>query len=544
MSPQSELDFMGMERSVPLFSSDSSSGFILAGILWAFLFRTIAYVTRSRFDILTWVVMTLGFGAVLYLSWDALKRRRFRNPVRNQDLVDVFEEVKRDLGKGEKIELWYRDIDRQVFLSASSPVFRAILFSESAIADILGKREKGKVLLAREVLKLEKRSPFVGLFANLLGFTVFAFIESLALFNVLEALVFSYGTSMFAILIVGMLALLVVIPVVVTRSRADSIDQTIERLYGITPDAARLEVLVGMELTEDLMREAEKEGEESQGIHRRNALRKAAALSAVAFLISLVLFYSIWSGMSSAFVIPFTLLMSAVAGVGVFVIAFMAGLMWPMMGFGSEERSTDWDVQLPLAGEVQRFLNEQGDYERLMIRGVKPPLDDDPGLVVLRLKEDFTEETLHAVLPHTLKDINDAELIGPLILAELRRDEIERRERSVGFKVLAIAIPYLAIAMIWAFVTQGVFGILIYILPIFGGYLVMALLPLGYMTLWKRRALAKSELEIAMRFPRYREALQILIDKHHMLPYGTTSYKSRLELIDKELGGARSPSLV
>jgi hypothetical protein len=527
---------MGMERSVPLFSSEgTSSGYLVAGILWALIFRMISYMTATRFDILAWVIMTLVVGTVLYLSWDVLKRRRFRNPVTDLDLIQLFEEVKRDLGKGEKVELWYRDIDRQVFISTSNPVFKAILFSESAIVDILAKREKGRVLLAREVLKIEKRSPLVGLFISLLGFTVFAFIESLAFFNMFETLLFSFGTSFLAVLTIGILGLLILVPLVVTRTKTDPIDETIENLYGVPPDTARMEVLVGLEVTENHMREAEKAGEEDLASHRRSALRKAAAVGTVSFLVSLAFFYGLWSSMGSMFVLPFTLLMSAVAGGGGFVIAFMAALVWPMMT-GGGERNTSWDVELPFANELQQFLNRQTGFEGIMVRGVKSPYDENVGLVVLKLKEDYTEETVHAVLPHTLRDIRNVELLGPLILAEMKRDEIQQRERSVGFKFLGIGIPFLAIGIIWAITTGGAIGLLTSILPIFVIYFAIVAIPAGYMTYWRRRAIVESELEVAMRFPRYREALQILIEKHHMLPYGTTSYKSRLGLIDKQLG--------
>jgi hypothetical protein len=228
--------------------------------------------------------------------------------------------------------------------------------------------------------------------------------------------------------------------------------------------------------------------------------------------------------------------MSIVIGGGAFVITYMTALMWPMMTAGSRPRSTEWDAESPFAGKLEEFLHEEEGYERLTVKGIKSPFDGSVGLAILGLKPNFTEATLHAVLPHTLKELNDIELIGPLILAELKIDEAKARERKIGYRVLAIAVPFLAIGMAWMFLTREIDDAVIGLFQVFIVYLIIAFIPMGYMVYWRRKELKRVELEIAMKYPRYREALQILVNKHHTLPYGTTSYRARLKHINEALG--------
>jgi hypothetical protein len=55
------------------------------------------------------------------------------------------------------------------------------------------------------------------------------------------------------------------------------------------------------------------------------------------------------------------------------------------------------------------------------------------------------------------------------------------------------------------------------------------------LSVWKRRTEIRSDVEIARKYPRFLEALQTLVDRHHTQPYGITSYKTRLERIKEHL---------
>ncbi|TFG28165.1 hypothetical protein EU527_17660 [Candidatus Thorarchaeota archaeon] len=528
MSPQSELDFMGMQRSVPLFSSQLGSGLIILAIFWALVLRVVLFIAGVVIDFLLWIVLTILVGSLMLIAWSLWKRKRFCNPVTDRGLLNLYEEVKRDLGKGDDIELWYREIDRQVFMSASDIFFKALLFSESAIADILEKPDKGKMLLAKEVLKVEKERPTTRFLLSVLGFTLFSLLESLFLLDFIEVLFFSFGTALLTIIVITVVVLLVIIPVLRTGQQ-DNVDEIIEQLYGFPPDAAMFEVFYGLPISDEMLHKAKEEKEENPG-QRRIALRKATIATLIVSPIAFIIFYISQSAISIVFIL--TLFMTIVVSAGAFIIVYMTSFMWPLLSMGRRERSTEWDIQIPLAQEVQTFLNHQGDSEQFRVVGVKYSSDDDYGLVILRLQPTYSEESVYGVAPSIVKELHDVELLGPLIFSELEKNEIERKERRMSYCVLAVAFPFLAICILWLLINTGLYGFLTYLLQILFVYLIISLVPLGLMTYWKRMTIMESEIEIIRGYPKYREALEILIKHHYTLPYGMTSYKTRLERID------------
>ena len=531
MSPQSQPDFTASQGSVPLFSGELRGEMLIPGGVWAFGIRMILFLVGVGIDILSWLLPTLIVGSIISVTWSFAKRRRFRNLVTNQDLLSLFEGVRRDLGKGNDIELWQRNIDRQVFLSTGNVLFKAILFSDSAIADFLEKKDKGRILLARAVLEIEKKRPIARLLTDVLLFTVFAFTESMA-FGMIHFLFYSFLTSMVSILVLAVLGLCFVVVAIISRTKT-SIDDTIERLYGTSPAAATMDVLYGLPISEEMIEKAKREGEEGPS-RRRKSLRNAAGAAVLVAPVSFAAF--MLTSFYMVFAVQFSLIMAAVVAGTAFFLAYITSNMWPMLTMGRGPRSTEWDIELPFAQEVQGFLNGQEGYERLTVKGVKSRFDSKAGLVILRLKPDYREETLHGVMPQMMEDLHDVGLLGPLILADLKIHELESRERRIGYRVLAVAIPFLAISVVWSFLSSDIFGAFFNSILLLLVYLALSMIPLAYLTLWRRKAVVKAEVEIVRTYPKYREALRILIRNHHTLPYGMTSYRTRLERIDRQLG--------
>jgi len=531
LSPQSEPEPMYTLTSVPLFSGTLYHGIILGGSGWGIILRILSYFTSINFDILQWCLTTFLVVALIQFFFYGWKRRRFRNPVKNPELFSLFEKVKNDLGKGQGIDLWYREIDRSIFLSTVNPLFKAILFSESAIADILDNGEKGKVLLAREVLMIERVSAYSRMILGLLGVTLVAFFESISFGGTLGYIVFSIGPIIMVLTIIGLLLILVSIPYRISRREQD-INKLVEDLYGFDPDAARLEVLVGVTIPDEVLEEVKRDEAEGKPSVMRKMVRKGGVAAIISFVIVFVIMFIFLS--DSVFFLTFALSISAITAFGAFGIVLMIGPVWSIIKPGST-RNTDYDIQIPFAADVQGFLSKFPDLDRIIIRGVKPLSDDMYGLVVLRLDKNYEEKTLYGLLPNILKDIHDIQLVGPLILSEIKRDEIEKRYNRINHGVVGISILFLFISMFLSITLIGLTGFFFIFLQILFIYLIMAFIPSFYMYYWKRKSEIRSDTEIAISCPRFRETLQILIDKHHTLPYGKTSYRTRLERVNKYL---------
>lgn len=524
---------MRMHSSVPLFSGTIYNSIYIGGFIWGFVLQILTYILEINLDIFQWLLVTLFVGLLMQYIFYGLKRHRFRNIVNNPELLALFEEVKYKLGKGHSIELWFRDIDRATFLSTVNPLFQAILLSESTIADIIEKGEKGKIVLAREVLLMDRANPHSRMILGLLVFTFFSFMENMISFSSsFGFILFSVGPIILAISIIVILLVIVLFFFKLSRGN-DDINKIVEDLFGFRPDVAMMEMITGFKVPNEVIEKIRRDEAEGKPSPMKKALRIAAPVAIITafivFIIIMILFPDL------PFFPAFPLTISALAAFGAFMIVAMTVAMWPLLR-PSGKRNTEWDIQVPFAADLQKFLSEFLNHDNITVRGIKPPSDEQYGLVILKLDDNYEEKVVYGMLPNILKDIYDVNLVGPLILSEIRRKEIEKRYNRVGYVVMGIAIPFLFIGMFLSMALFGFGEFLSLLLPIFGIYALVTIPPLAYMSLWKRKAEIKSDAEIAACCPRFRETLQTLIEKHHTLPYGMTSYRSRLERIDKHLG--------
>ncbi|MFX1368335.1 MAG: hypothetical protein ACFFAY_07045 [Promethearchaeota archaeon] len=534
MSPQSQLDLPGTQSSIPLFSGAFYEGYYIAGFAWGIVLQLILYIIHITIDIFQWLIMTIVAGLFAHFFVLVMKKRRFYNPVSNQAITALFEDVKRDLGSGEGIELWYRTIDRGVFLSTSNLLFKAILLSESTIADVLEKEDKGRILLAREVLLIERLSPLSRLAIALLAFVLSSFFESMSFGGALTYISFSLAPNVLAVGIIGVLMAAASISYIQSKS-VNKIDQLLEDSYGQPPAAAMIEVLTGFRISEEMIEEAKREEEETPS-RSRAALKQGMVGALVAFFVAFSVMFFLFS--RYRLFMTFAVVISAIVGFGAFVIIFMTSSMWFLIK-PTGSRSTEYDIQVPFAADVQGFLNQFLDDERTAVIATKLPFHEEYGFVIARLQDNYQEKTLFSLMPQILKDINDVELAGSLILSEIWRKDIEKRYNRFSYASVGAAIIFLISSISISLMLFGFEEFFAIFLPILGLYTIVAIIPSTLAAYWKRTAEIRSDVRVAKACPRFIEALQILTDKHHTLPFGTTSYQTRLERIDKVLEPVR-----
>ncbi|MFW9789499.1 MAG: hypothetical protein ACFFE1_17670 [Candidatus Thorarchaeota archaeon] len=522
-----------MAVSMPLFSGTFYEAYSIGGFLWGLLLDFIALFYGITFDFLQWVFLTLACGFFLQLLLNGLKMRRFRNPVTNPELLALFEEVKSDFGIGEGIQLWIRDVDRAIFLSSVTPLFKAILFSGSTIGDILRNPEKGKIVLAQEVLKMEQLSPQSRMAIGLFAFTFFSILESFSLIGYSISFTMTFGPLVLVILVIALLAIIAGVPYFTSRT-GRNIELEIAKVYDTPYAIAASEVLHGFQLPDEVVDEIkrdEREGKPTRGARTsKNGLIAAVIAMPVTFIIMFML------APTSPLIVMFAVVMAAAVGFFVFLLTLLISEFSVLRKSMKIRRSTVWDFQNSFSNDVQSILNKCPGYDEVIIRAVKSSSNDQIGLVAVKLTTNMEEETLFAMLPRMVQDLHDVELAGPFILSELRRNDIEKRFNRLNYAVLGITIPFLTIGVIASIANQEFYSMFDSIIPIFVTYIVMSVVPGIGLSIWKCNADIKSDTEIARAYPRLREALQTLIANHHTLPFGKTSYKSRLERIDKQLG--------
>ena len=534
LSPQSTLEAPGM-TSVPLFSGIHYEGLWISGVVWGFVLSFFLHVVRISIDIFQWLLVTIVAGLIVQFMVVLLKKRRFYNPVSNNDLIALFQAVTDDVGKGEEIQLWFRDIDRGIFLSTANPLFKAILLSESTIEDILGRADKGKIVLAKEVLMIERINSISRVAIGLLAFVLFSFFESAPFFWFPSLDVFPTafeGPILIFLAVIALLLLVSLAPFIHSRSHV-GIDDALENLYGFPPAAAKMEVFTGARVTDEALEEAKRGREVGGPRSLRVELEVSSVVAIIAFLVTFAAMYPVSS--RYPFLMGLAILASGMMAFFAFVIALLVVAMLSQR-MANRKRSTEWEVQVPFATDVQIFLVRFLGHDRVAVRAVKPPSDDDYGLVIATQQGNYKEKVLFSVTSTVLNDIHDPELAGPLILSEIWRKNIEKRYKQISYPFVGFATVLMFGGMWFLFSLLGFERFFVLFIPLLFAYVVLAMGTSTYLSFWKRKAEAKSDYRVARECPRFTEALQILIEKHHTLPYGITSYGTRLERIEKSLG--------
>jgi hypothetical protein len=543
MSPQSELHFLGGEQGILLFSGQHRDSLFIAAIIWNPIVLIASVFLSIEIGIVEWFVLVLIGGSGIQLLIYVFKRKRFRNPVTNEALLALFGEVKTDIDKDLGIELWSRNIDRHIIQSTANVLFKAILMSEGAIADILNLPEKGKVVLAKEVLTIERSYPYrefaIGLFIFIFCAFGETFLFPFGVTYLFLEYILSFSAEVLALLTIALVvgtALVCVLEPIISSRNENYVENVIERVYRSSPVLAGLEVRAGYKVHDSSTEPAHRyESEEKRVPYRRTVMWSLIA-ALVVFAISLVACFIYLPFAGSFILLP--IMVSTIIGFGAFFAVFtglpLFGSMRVISSLKSLRRSTEWDIPHPLAEAVQKFLNKNDGYEKVTVRavrGAKSLSVELFGLVVERLNSDQVEETVYAMMPRAVNDLQDIDLIGPVILSELRRTDIKKQYyrwsmRGAIVSVLIFAALFISILPSLASFSHGAY---INVLWVLGIFLLLTGTPMVFSMYWKRRADTMSDVKVAKAYPALMEAFQILVDKHYTQPYSITSYESRLE---------------
>jgi hypothetical protein len=313
-----------------------------------------------------------------------------------------------------------------------------------------------------------------------------------------------------------------------------SIDQELAEVYDTPASAATAEVLYGIPMSDELVEEIQRENREGKASGGTKAVKNGLIAATITTPITFIILYMMSS--DSPFFIMISVVMTAVIAFVAFIFTLLITQLLEIRGSIKKGRTKDWGLQNAFSNDIQSFLNKCSGYEQVIVRAISPTAGERYGLVILKLKSNMEEETLFSILPQIVQDIHDVELVGPFILSELRRKDIERRYNRFSYGVLGIAIPFLFIGFILSISNHGILGMIDFIIPVFIIYSIISVVPLIGISIWKRNSEIHSDTEIVQTYPRFKEALNTLIANHHTLPYGMTSYRSRLERINKQLG--------
>lgn len=325
LSKQNYPIFTGPQSGLYLFTGVHFLGQYIGGLLWNMLLLITGFLSSISYNFLLWFVITLIAGLVVQFVSFALKRQIYRNPVTDEGLLSLFKQVKKDLDSGRDIELWYRDIDKSVFLSTTNPLFRAILFSKGAIEVFLEKQEKAKVVLAGKTLKMERTSSIRNL---IIGLFVFIFLPFFMLFPSYCSFFFGVSSvfdidvsTLYTVFVavIGVLGMILIPMIALRRSRYP--EEKVKSLYGTSLEAARIEVLTGRKVSDEDVEQERRDEAHEMSSNLRTTVIWDTTISAIAVVITfgaLILLLP-----STVYTFELAVLMSTVVGFIIFILIYM-----------------------------------------------------------------------------------------------------------------------------------------------------------------------------------------------------------------------------
>jgi hypothetical protein len=202
-------------------------------------------------------------------------------------------------------------------------------------------------------------------------------------------------------------------------------------------------------------------------------------------------------------------------------------------------RDTSSDYRDEYTQSVQELLNREPRYEHLVVRGVKLSGRGTEGLVVIDEMGEPDETTLIGILPDMLSLLRDPDLVAPYIIAEIERYQIDKKERRYGWIFVGLAFAFLIPGALWGFLTYGLLEGTFVMLQVLIAYVLICAVGFGISYYWKKSKTVEADVAVATKYPRFREALHVLVTNHYTQPFGITSFRTRLDRINEKMGTPR-----
>jgi hypothetical protein len=326
LSPKSKLDNRRSPSSVFFFTGLYIYVSAIGGMLWTLLILSTGFLAYINYNLIQWFGCYILTGILAYVIFSGLREIRFSKPVDNPDLLALFDEVKTDFNKGQEIKLWICGSCGDIFLSFVNNFYKVILLSETAIRDILAKREKGKIVLAREVLLVEKQNRYLECAIWVLVFALFPFYISY--YPLAYAyLPFDLLILLFILFMIGLLPVFIgIFPPTLNKTR--HIDKLLEAMYGISPLDAITEVLKDYTVANDLIARQRWEEEGGGSVRQREVLEQSLFAAITTSLVSFILIVRFMP--SAFFFVTIPILFSLLPGYIAFLAVYLFSFMLPL----------------------------------------------------------------------------------------------------------------------------------------------------------------------------------------------------------------------
>ena len=113
---------------------------------------------NPKTDYLIWIFVNIIAAFAFHMLILAQKRHKFRHPISNYELESLVSRAKDRLEISRKVELWAIDDSGFVLTRATNLLFSCIIMSSSVINKLLEKPDSGEIILADELIRIDRGS--------------------------------------------------------------------------------------------------------------------------------------------------------------------------------------------------------------------------------------------------------------------------------------------------------------------------------------------------------------------------------------------------
>ena len=333
---------------------------VILSLLCALPFSVFIYAQFS-YSIVTYnwlfpLVYSLALGACIHVLYLTFLRTRFTNPSTNREFLDIVSRIHQKIVISSRTRIWIRKSEEPFIATTFNPLFNAIIVSEPMQDRILQDPKSGEVLLAFHLFRVPKTQWFVDLIGSTVMFLIFTYGSILFLIPLVAQIIWMQmygGYFMLIILSLTMsllpLCLVLFLLVLVMKGtfwRHEPAFDSIQSIYGMHPNVAKVQVEEGRILDEEEAQAviwAVREWEKNKRGARRVGL--STILAILSFILSILVAFR--------FYVPYPLLLllivqiPSIAAVAVWVCSYLILRRWDRNAMGEVfHKTTDYDEPL------------------------------------------------------------------------------------------------------------------------------------------------------------------------------------------------------
>ncbi len=532
MCPESETT-LGLfdDKSVPLFGSDGTSGYLILAIPWVIL--SIIFFDPYK-DFFIWIFLSFLLGTGFQICVYYLKFRRFNNPYTQEELDVLLKSVVTDMEYFKPIQVWLRSSDRSIYSHTSNILFTAILFSESAIHDLLKHPEMAKVVLAETILRISRESVLWNLLKGAIIFTFYSVVEGGIFF--IQVLDFDFfitnGFSIIILTAIIFVSMMFILPIVFCY-RKDTSEEQIVELYGIPPIAARMQVFGGISSSQAMLDDMlSNESDSDIRNEKRKAMKTAFVISFISLLISLPILYIAY-GVSPVLGHLMPILFSIIIAGAVFLIVFVSWPIYKIWKMMRKPRDTTDEFQDSRSIQIEESFRSTAILRGLIVRSDRLPNDE----IIINVIDENRDNIIYTISPPILEVLTNTQTLTSFIKTDVERTLFQKKQDRYAKYAVSFLVLFLAISMLYAFLSPTVasfeerftiFGFA------FVAYLMFSGILFSVQYVIKRRGEIEIDMKGCKESPDLTKALKALKDAHITQPFGKTSYSTRLMRIEKK----------